>query len=542
MGDWNLLGSILEEVHIHSTIVGKIWLTILFIFRMLVLGVAAEDVWDDEQEEFICNTDQPGCRNVCYDQAFPISLIRYWVLQIIFVSSPSLVYMGHALYRLRALEKERQRKKAQLRAELEELETVIDEHRRLEKELRKLEEQKKVNKAPLRGSLLHTYVLHILTRSVVEVGFMVGQYFLYGFDLNPLYKCSHSPCPNVVDCFVSRPTEKTIFMVFMHSIAAVSLFLNILEIFHLGIKKIRKGLYGKHIANVTEDEISICKSKKSSVQQVCMLSNSSPNKIIPLSSSGYKFFPDQQLDTVGLPAYLPPAPGFKDVHMICDQNQYSKVMATEKHKRNVDQLNTDQQSGQSRYVERQRMGNHIDQYHGQVLSKTSLDHNTGEHREEPHISSLQKRNLSSSSEDSNRKSQRNSCLGSKSCLKSHQSLDQTRHSAVHPLKSCLHSSHIELPTALRKYSRVSSCKDFAEDRSDSPDSGQRKVSSTSRGFSEGRLASDPDSSDSRNGSGSESRRREESSSITPPPPSGRRMSMASRGRLSKSSPLYRLLV
>lgn len=49
MGDWNFLGGILEEVHIHSTMVGKIWLTALFIFRMLVLGVAAEDVWSDEQ-------------------------------------------------------------------------------------------------------------------------------------------------------------------------------------------------------------------------------------------------------------------------------------------------------------------------------------------------------------------------------------------------------------------------------------------------------------------------------------------------------------
>ncbi|KAG9493258.1 hypothetical protein GDO78_001257 [Eleutherodactylus coqui] len=479
MGDWNLLGSILEEVHIHSTIVGKIWLTILFIFRMLVLGVAAEDVWDDEQEEFKCNTEQPGCKNVCYDQAFPISLIRYWVLQIIFVSSPSLVYMGHALYNLRALEKERQRKKAQLRAELEELEVIIDEHRKLEKELRKLEEQKKVNKAPLRGSLLRTYILHILTRSVVEVGFMVGQYFLYGFHLSPLYKCSHFPCPNIVDCFVSRPTEKTVFMVFMHSIAAVSLFLNILEIFHLGIKKIRKGLYGKHIANVTEDEISICKSKKNSVQQVCMLSNSSPNKIIPLSSSGYRLIPDQQMDS--------------------------------------------------------RVGNHIDQYHGQFLSRTLLDQHIGESREEPLIPSLQKRNLSTSSEDSNKKSQRNSCLGSRSCLKSHQSLDQTRHSTVHPLRSCLHSSHMELPSALRKYSRVSSCKDFAEDPSDSADSGHRKMSSNSRGFSESRLASDPDSSDSRNGSGSESRRREESSSITPPPPSGRRMSMAKSSSTDKST-------
>uniref|UniRef100_A0A8C5X008 Gap junction protein n=1 Tax=Malurus cyaneus samueli TaxID=2593467 RepID=A0A8C5X008_9PASS len=267
MGDWNLLGSILEEVHIHSTIVGKIWLTILFIFRMLVLGVAAEDVWDDEQSEFICNTEQPGCNNICYDKAFPISLIRYWVLQIIFVSSPSLVYMGHALYRLRALEKERQNRKALLRAQLEDLEPMLEEHRRVERELRKLEEQKKVNKAPLRGSLLRTYVLHILTRSVVEVGFMIGQYLLYGFHMSPLYKCTRPPCPNTVDCFVSRPTEKTIFMVFMNSIAAVSLFLNILEIAHLGIKKIQKSLCGQPQwpAGSAEEEPSVYNSKKSSV-------------------------------------------------------------------------------------------------------------------------------------------------------------------------------------------------------------------------------------------------------------------------------------
>ncbi|KAM9240068.1 gap junction alpha-10 protein [Leptosomus discolor] len=279
MGDWNLLGSILEEVHIHSTIVGKIWLTILFIFRMLVLGVAAEDVWDDEQSEFICNTEQPGCSNICYDKAFPISLIRYWVLQIVFVSSPSLVYMGHALYRLRALEKERQKRKARLRAQLEDLEPLPEEHRRVERELRKLEEQKKVNKAPLRGSLLRTYVLHILTRSVVEVGFMIGQYLLYGFHMPPLYKCTRPPCPNTVDCFVSRPTEKTIFMVFMNSIAAVSLFLNILEIAHLGLKKIQKSLYGRprRPASPAEEETGLCSSKKSSaVPPACPPGDASP--------------------------------------------------------------------------------------------------------------------------------------------------------------------------------------------------------------------------------------------------------------------------
>ncbi|XP_028835052.1 gap junction protein alpha 10 a [Denticeps clupeoides] len=254
MGDWNLLGSILEEVHIHSTIVGKIWLTILFIFRMLVLGVAAEDVWIDEQSEFICNTDQPGCKNVCYDQAFPMSLIRFWVLQVIFVSAPSLVYMGHALYRLRTLEKERHKKRVQLRAELEETEPLWEEHKKLERELKRLEEQRRVKKAPLRGSLLRTYIIHILTRSVVEVVFIVVQYILYGVGMDPLYKCERLPCPNSVDCYISRPAEKTIFMVFMIVIAGVSLFLNLLEIFHLGLRKIKQTLFA--------DSDSLCKAKK----------------------------------------------------------------------------------------------------------------------------------------------------------------------------------------------------------------------------------------------------------------------------------------
>ncbi|NXK08157.1 CXA9 protein, partial [Herpetotheres cachinnans] len=313
MGDWNFLGGILEEVHIHSTIIGKIWLTILFIFRMLVLGVATEDVWNDEQSEFICNTEQPGCRNVCYDEAFPISLIRYWVLQVIFVSSPSLVYMGHALYRLRALEKERQRKKAQVRVELESTELEMSENRkRLERELRQLD-QRKLNKAPLRGSLLCTYVIHIFTRSAVEVGFMIGQYLLYGFHLDPLYKCQRDPCPNTVDCFVSRPTEKTVFILFMQSIATVSLLLNILEIIHLGFRKIKMGLCGQNKNKNDPDNFYINKSKKYSVIPQSSLGISTPPKNpLPSTLSGYAFLMEKQTDTTVYPVLNCP-PMFQSV-------------------------------------------------------------------------------------------------------------------------------------------------------------------------------------------------------------------------------------
>ncbi|NXT04383.1 CXA9 protein, partial [Prunella fulvescens] len=308
MGDWNFLGGILEEVHIHSTIIGKIWLTILFIFRMLVLGVATEDVWNDEQSEFICNTEQPGCRNVCYDEAFPISLIRYWVLQVIFVSSPSLVYMGHALYRLRALEKERQKKKAQVRVELESTELEMTENRkRLERELRQLD-QRKLNKAPLRGSLLCTYVIHIFTRSAVEVGFMIGQYLLYGFHLDPLYKCERDPCPNAVDCFVSRPTEKTVFILFMQSIATVSLLLNILEIIHLGFRKIKMGLCEQNKNKDDSDNFYTNKSKKYSVIPHSSLGiSTTPQNTLPCALSSYTFLMEKQTDTMLYPVLNSPS-------------------------------------------------------------------------------------------------------------------------------------------------------------------------------------------------------------------------------------------
>ncbi|XP_068015488.1 gap junction alpha-9 protein [Melanerpes formicivorus] len=307
MGDWNFLGGILEEVHIHSTIIGKIWLTILFIFRMLVLGVATEDVWNDEQSEFICNTEQPGCRNVCYDEAFPISLIRYWVLQVIFVSSPSLVYMGHALYRLRALEKERQKKKAQVRVELESTELEMTESRkRLERELRQLD-QRKLNKAPLRGSLLCTYVIHIFTRSAVEVGFMIGQYLLYGFHLDPLYKCQRDPCPNTVDCFVSRPTEKTVFILFMQSIATVSLLLNILEIIHLGFRKIKLGLCGQNRNKDDPEHFCANQSKKYSMApHSCLGISTAPQKNLPSAISGYTFLVEKQSDAAIHPVLTSP--------------------------------------------------------------------------------------------------------------------------------------------------------------------------------------------------------------------------------------------
>ncbi|KAL3969597.1 Rap guanine nucleotide exchange factor 3 [Sarotherodon galilaeus] len=304
MGDWSFLGRLLENAQEHSTVIGKVWLTVLFIFRILVLGAAAEEVWGDEQSDFTCNTQQPGCENVCYDEAFPISHIRFWVLQIIFVSTPTLIYLGHVLHIVRMEEKrkekeEEMRKANRLQEEKEllyrnggdvggggggggggkkEKPPIRDEH----------------GKIRIRGALLRTYVFNIIFKTLFEVGFILGQYFLYGFQLRPLYKCARWPCPNTVDCFISRPTEKTIFIIFMLVVACVSLLLNLLEIYHLGWKKVKQGMTNEY----APDRESL--RRVDIAEPECLASAS---RTAPSSPS----YPPNYTDvTAGSRAFLPP--------------------------------------------------------------------------------------------------------------------------------------------------------------------------------------------------------------------------------------------
>lgn len=227
--DWSFLEHLLEEGQVYSTGIGRVWLTVLFLFRMLVLATAAESAWDDEQADFVCNTKQPGCSAVCYDRAFPISHFRYFVLQVIFVSTPTIFYFGYVA--LRAGKEDE-----------EDGEIVIKRDDKDNAEKEKEEGGEKGRKAEktfpevpkLKGRLLCAYAFSIMVKVVLEAGFIVGLWFLYnGFILAPKFECVGFPCPHTVDCFVSRPTEKTIFVIYTQVIAAISLLLNLVELLHL---------------------------------------------------------------------------------------------------------------------------------------------------------------------------------------------------------------------------------------------------------------------------------------------------------------------
>ncbi|KAM4701753.1 gap junction alpha-5 protein isoform 1-T2 [Discoglossus pictus] len=248
MGDWSFLGEFLEEVQKHSTVVGKVWLTILFIFRMLVLGTAAESSWGDEQSDFTCDTNQPGCENVCYDKAFPISHIRYWVLQIIFVSTPSLLYMGHAMHTVRMEEKKKLREEDKAKDNIKGDASYHQQEFPVEKVALPYRDEVS-GKIRIQGRLLNSYVCSVVIRTAMEIAFIVGQYMLYGIFLDAMYICRRSPCPHPVNCFLSRPTEKNVFIIFMLAVAVLSLFLSLVELYYLSWKKIKQKLAASSTAN-----------------------------------------------------------------------------------------------------------------------------------------------------------------------------------------------------------------------------------------------------------------------------------------------------
>ncbi|XP_078112727.1 gap junction protein delta 6 [Sander vitreus] len=289
MTEWTLLKRLLDAVHQHSTMIGRLWLTVMVIFRLLIVAVATEDVYADEQEMFVCNTLQPGCSTVCYDAFAPISQPRFWVFHIISVSTPSLcfiIYTWHNLSKLPHSSNQRQGQgpvagpgqggpggeqgdgREVYDRSCDSDSCSIRSHKHLGHSLadvlqgitaQSLQRGDPNNMAPVSharadpfrergaqgpgasgGVLSKCYVFHVCLRAILELGFVLAQWKLFGFWVPVHFLCTSVPCSQPVDCYVSRPTEKTIFLLFMFCVGVLCILLNVLELNHLGWKKIRQ--------------------------------------------------------------------------------------------------------------------------------------------------------------------------------------------------------------------------------------------------------------------------------------------------------------
>ncbi|XP_035998523.1 gap junction alpha-3 protein-like [Fundulus heteroclitus] len=265
MGEFGELSNLLKKAKKKSTTVGKVWLTVLFVFRIFVLVIAAKEVWGDEQSNFLCDTKQPGCQLACYDNTFPVSHLRFWIMQILIVSTPTLIYLGFLIHQEGKNKKEEDRK-VEVLLKGDDLKNIVYDINSFNRKRKNGDPSKedtkvevlwedgvlktKVNtivdqpskkdnngKVPSKGRARTIYVLNIVFTILFEVAFLVAQYYLYGFGLELMYPCERWPCLTKVFCYVSRPTEKTIFIIFMLIVALVSLLLNVVEMFFVFCKK-----------------------------------------------------------------------------------------------------------------------------------------------------------------------------------------------------------------------------------------------------------------------------------------------------------------
>lgn len=221
MADWGFLSELFGSLQAHSPMLGRFWLLLMLVFRMLILGTVASDMFDDEQGEFSCNTLQPGCKQVCYDHAFPISQYRFWVFHIVLISTPALVFLMYAMHH--------HKKYKALQGPTNSI----------------LEAKQKLH-------LKRLYLINVAFRMLSEVGFLIGQWKLYGFRVEAQFPCSHFPCPYTVDCFTSRPMEKTVFLLFYFVIGILSAVSSLAEFFHIIFKWFTKSRDGLN-SSVKED-------------------------------------------------------------------------------------------------------------------------------------------------------------------------------------------------------------------------------------------------------------------------------------------------
>ncbi|XP_063043170.1 gap junction beta-3 protein-like [Engraulis encrasicolus] len=217
--DWKGLEGLLSGVNKYSTGFGRIWLSLVFVFRVLVFVVAAERVWSDEQKDFDCNTLMPGCANACYNHTFPISHIRLWALQLIFVTCPTFMVVMHVWYR-----EDRERK---YQAKHGEGARLYD------------------NPGQKHGGLWWTYLLSLIFKTGIEILFLYLLHYLYAnFNMPRKVSCDMWPCQHNVQCYIVRPTEKRIFTYFMVGASAVCVVLNVCEILYLlAMRVVRRSHY-----------------------------------------------------------------------------------------------------------------------------------------------------------------------------------------------------------------------------------------------------------------------------------------------------------
>ncbi|XP_030622952.1 gap junction delta-4 protein [Chanos chanos] len=224
MGRQGVSEVILIALNYNITIIGKVWLILMVFLRVLVLLFAGYPLYQDEQERFVCNTIQPGCANVCYDLFAPLSLFRFWLVQLTTLCLPYIIFVIYIVHKVTAGLAVDQETFNRIKAGS--LYKIRQESFR-KASLCTIAAQVETGRVQ---RFTGAYIFHLFFRILLEAGFGAAHYYLFGFYIPKRFMCQQVPCTTTVDCYISRPTEKTVMLNFMLGVSALSLLLNIFDL------------------------------------------------------------------------------------------------------------------------------------------------------------------------------------------------------------------------------------------------------------------------------------------------------------------------
>lgn len=262
MISYGLLDAYAKKILKYSTPVGNAWWTINFIFRMFVVAIIGGGIYGDEQGAFRCDTNQPGCAQMCFNRFSPMSHPRFWAFQMVCVVIPSVIFIfitqntEAQIKKLDSMDKE-MKAKIDLEQDEEKQKNYYSskEYMRLEKKkskigpikTKKTTDQQQLVEVIWTPRIRIWYVIQCIMKFFLEIIFIFLYYILqkqqskkdgfaawmvpekyvctYGADIDN-FACSQN---SEIPCWVSRPYEKMVMMWYMLTVSALSGILCLVE-------------------------------------------------------------------------------------------------------------------------------------------------------------------------------------------------------------------------------------------------------------------------------------------------------------------------
>ncbi|CAG5110679.1 Oidioi.mRNA.OKI2018_I69.chr2.g5057.t1.cds [Oikopleura dioica] len=294
------LKNIVDKVLKYSTPFGHAWSGLLFFFRLLPTLTIGQEIFDDEQEEFVCTSGQPACTEQCYNEFSPISHHRLWSLQVLVTIIPILLFSfiatqvqaKHKLYSAYVSSFEEKQSKSSAASKSASM--LSSDHDRFiyAQAKNKLSHYEVKTKRNLDGEeeeiiwhpdVKRSYILISLVKICMETLFIYQLYLLQmkqtkasGFFNREVwlipeeYKCDvgledHFACSADTDvpCYVSRAWEKRIFVIYYIIVSILSFLFLVFDIvfviYRIAVTRRRKKNTKRTllVPNDTDDRVSV---------------------------------------------------------------------------------------------------------------------------------------------------------------------------------------------------------------------------------------------------------------------------------------------